>query len=306
MTRHRWAVPIVLGLPLVIAAIGVAVVLAWMPELPAQVATHWGSGDEADGFTSRGALPWMFGALSALIPLFCSGLFLALGLPSRSTAAFGAGLAAFLVAILLSTVAPQRGLEDAADATIEGWWIAASIVIALLVALVTAALTPRDRFEGSTPAEPVPASAGPTTWTGAIRSDVMLGITGIVAVIGLAVLITPLHILGYVLVPTALVLAVTAWWKVTVDERGVVVRSAFGWPSIRVRPEQFTGAEVEHVSALGEFGGWGVRMSPRGTGIVLSTGEAVVVHRRGARPLIVVIDDADGAAAAINSRVRAS
>ncbi|MFD1860418.1 hypothetical protein [Aeromicrobium camelliae] len=47
-------------------------------------------------------------------------------------------------------------------------------------------------------------------------------------------------------------------------------------------------------------------MSPRGTGIVLSAGDAIVVHRRDARPLIVVIDDAEGAAAAINSRVRAS
>lgn len=298
--------PIVLGLPVVIAAVGVLVVLTWTPELPAQVATHWGSGDEPDGYTSRSALPWMIGALAALIPLFCAGLFLALGLPSRSTAATGAGLSSFLVAVLLSTVAPQRGLDDAGDVTIQGWWIAASIAVALLAGAVAAVVTPRDRFEGSAPASPVVTADEPRIWTGVVRSDVMLAITGIVALIGLALIITPWHIIGYIVVPTALVLAATAWWQVSVDDGGVLVRSALGWPRIRVRPEQLTGAEVERISALGEFGGWGVRMSPRGTGIVLSTGEAVVVHRRDARPLIVVIDDAEGAAAAINSRVRAS
>ncbi|MFD1860417.1 DUF1648 domain-containing protein [Aeromicrobium camelliae] len=238
MTRHRWSMPIVLGLPVVIAAVGVLVVLAWMPDLPAQVATHWGSGDEPDGFTSRSALPWMIGALSAVIPLVCCGLFLALGLPSRSTAATGAGLSSFLAAVMLSTLAPQRGLDDAGDVTIQGGWIAASIGIALLAALIAAAVTPRDRFEGSVPASPVASADAPRTWAGVVRSDVMLAITGLVALVGLASLVTPLHIIGYILLPVALALAATAWWKVTVDDRGVLVRSALGWPRIRVRPDQ--------------------------------------------------------------------
>lgn len=295
-----------LGLPVVIAAVGVLIVLAWMPDLPAQVATHWGGGDDPDGFTSRGAVPWMIGAVSALIPLCCAGLLLALGLPSRSTSAISAGLSSFLVAVLLSTLAPQRGLDDASEVSVEGWWIGASIAIALIVAAGGAALTPRDRFEGSAPATPVPAATAPGAWTGVVRSDVMLAITGLLALAGVALFFTPWHIIAWVIVPTALALAATAWWKVTVDERGVLVRSALGWPVIRVRPEQLTGAEVDQVSALGDFGGWGVRMSPRGTGIVLSSGEAVVVHRRDARPLIVVIDGAAEAAAAINSRVGAS
>lgn len=306
MTRHRLALPIALGAPVVIAVIGVLVVLMWTPDLPDRVATHWGSGDRPDGFTSASSLAWLVGGLSVLIPLPCVGLFLALKLPSRTTSAFGAGLAAFLVAILLTSVAPQRGLEDSSEVSIAGWWFVVSIGAGLLVALLAAVLTPRDRFEGSEPARPVPAGATAVRWSGAVSSDVLLGIAGFAVLVGLVLLITPLHIVGYIVLPIAVLLACTAWWRVTVDERGVVVRCALPWPRLRIRPDQLTGAEVEHISALGDFGGWGIRLSGRGTGIVLSSGEAVIIHRRDARPLVIVIDDAPAAAAAINSRLTAS
>ncbi|MGO1855147.1 MAG: DUF1648 domain-containing protein, partial [Microbacteriaceae bacterium] len=38
--------------PIVIAAIALTLILIWLPELPEQVVTHWGS-DGPDGFGSR-------------------------------------------------------------------------------------------------------------------------------------------------------------------------------------------------------------------------------------------------------------
>src|SRR5690606_35013433 len=140
-------------------------------------------------------------------------------LPTRSTCAIGAGLAAFLTSVVLSTLAPQRGMEDASAVAVDAWWVGASLAAALVVAAVAAATTPRDRYEGTTPSQPVRTVAPPRTWQGATRRQRMLGIAAVVVVAGVALLVTGPEIVGVVLVPVALALGATAWWKVTVVDR---------------------------------------------------------------------------------------
>ena len=61
--RRRYVVVGVVA-PLVITATAVVLMLAWLPEVPATVATHW-SGDGPDGFAPAWAVPVFTAALGA-------------------------------------------------------------------------------------------------------------------------------------------------------------------------------------------------------------------------------------------------
>jgi hypothetical protein len=95
---------------------------------------------------------------------------------------------------------------------------------------------------------------------------------------------------------------------VRVDATGLTVRSLLGRPRLHVEAADVLRAETRaHVSALADFGGHGWRTSTGGTrGIVVRDGEALVVDRRDEPPVVVSVDDADGAARALASASRAT
>jgi hypothetical protein len=89
----------------------------------------------------------------------------------------------------------------------------------------------------------------------------------------------------------------TASWPVRVDEAGLTVRSALGWPQFVVTAADVESAAVAQVTPLGEFGGYGLRYAPNGrVGIITRRGEALDVKRRNGRSLVVTVDDAGTAA----------
>ncbi|MCZ0980282.1 hypothetical protein O1L60_18300 [Streptomyces diastatochromogenes] len=55
------------------------------------------------------------------------------------------------------------------------------------------------------------------------------------------------------------------------------------------------------ISALGDFGGWGYRVRAHRTGVVVRSGEALVVRRTGGREFAVTVPDARTAAALLNT-----
>lgn len=58
------------------------------------------------------------------------------------------------------------------------------------------------------------------------------------------------------------------------------------------------------VNPMGDFGGWGLRLSVDGrVGVVLRTGEALQITRRKGRPFVVTVDDAETAAAVLSAQV---
>jgi hypothetical protein len=80
------------------------------------------------------------------------------------------------------------------------------------------------------------------------------------------------------------------------------VRSSLGRPRIVVPLDEVVRAEVVEVSPVAEFGGWGYRVGRAGrVGIVLRSGQALQVERTGGRSLVVTVDDADTAAALLNT-----
>jgi hypothetical protein len=98
-------------------------------------------------------------------------------------------------------------------------------------------------------------------------------------------------------------LALTWSARVVVDADGLRVAS-LGLTWSRVPVERVASAEAGAVSPLREFGGWGWRMGRDGRrGYVTRAGEALVVHRIGEPDVVVTVDGAAGAAAALNTLV---
>ena len=61
-------------------------------------------------------------------------------------------------------------------------------------------------------------------------------------------------------------------------------------------------ASVIDVSPLRDFGGWGWRVGHGGrTGIVLRSGEALLVEQTGGRSLVITVEDAAQGAALLNT-----
>ncbi len=92
--------------------------------------------------------------------------------------------------------------------------------------------------------------------------------------------------------------------RVTVDRRGLTVRPALvPRPRVRVPLDEIAGATARDVDPVSEFGGWGYRVRPRRTGVVLRSGEALVVRRDNGHEFAVTVSDAHTAAALLNTLV---
>lgn len=89
---------------------------------------------------------------------------------------------------------------------------------------------------------------------------------------------------------------------VTVDRHGLTARpTVLPWPRIRVPLSDVDRAISREVKILSEYGGWGYRMRPGKTGLMLRSGEALVVRRAGGREFAVTVDDSATAAALLNT-----
>jgi len=203
----------------------------------------------------------------------------------------------------------QRGLADAAEADGFGLVVALSFAIGIAAAALAAWAVPRDAHLPAT--EPLPPTAAVldlradevASWVTHAESRAALVIGGSVALLLLALAL--LLSLGFLVIPAVAVAAVvlsSTWFTVTVDRRGLTVRSAVGWPRFDVPLDEVQQAVVTTVSPLSEFGGWGYRVGRGGrVGVVLRTGEALQVERSGGRAFVVTVDDAATGAALLNT-----
>ncbi|MGW3470316.1 DUF1648 domain-containing protein [Saccharopolyspora sp. NPDC000995] len=94
--------------------------------------------------------------------------------------------------------------------------------------------------------------------------------------------------------------------RVQVDERGV--RVAFGpqrWPARRIRLAQIEGARVETRRAL-EVGGWGYRVLPSSTAIMMRSGECLVLRLTSGRDFYISVDHAERGAELVNALITES
>jgi hypothetical protein len=312
-------------LPAAVTLVAVGLMVAWLPQMPPTVATHW-SGGGPDGFGPAWSVPLGTAALGLGLVAVFTGIMLVgtrdgqWGPMLRLLGALSIGINVLLIVGITWAFGAQRGLADPHDAPDIGWQLLVSALLAFGAGLGGWFAQPDVTTDGRTPArtvEPLDLAAGERAmWvrtTSMNRAGVVVIIASI-AVLAIATLVVALAgstawwvMLG-VTVLLVLVAVTTLVFRVRVDDRGLVVRSPVGVPRYRVPLDDIAAVAVTTVHPTAEFGGWGIRLAPDGAvGIVLRAGEALQVTRRNGRRFVVTVDDAATAAAlleALSSRER--
>ncbi|GAC49012.1 hypothetical protein [Gordonia aichiensis] len=315
--RQSRVVTALLGVLPSVVALVVALVLLWLwrDELPARVATHWGS-DGVDGTTS---IPGVVVAvvLTAAIAALVGGLagwYVDETRLLRLVLALINGGAVFVVTGIVAILGTQRRATAVDDVDAPVVALALAGVLGVIVAIVTVALIrPRNA--------PTPAPLGEQPmaqlaegerflWqrrvSASTGSMVVLGLV-LLAVVVISVLLSdPWLVAPGIVVAVAVVMVWSA--RVSVDRERISVRGIIGWPRLGIPMEDVVRAEVTNVSALRDFGGYGQRICVHGRlrgarGIVLRSGPALVITRSDGSRDLVVVPDADVAAGLVNASV---
>jgi len=300
-----------LAVPAALAVVVVAVAAAWTADLPDLVAVHFRP-EGPDGFgTVRSLVGWTVGgiALTALVS-WALGTFLGrTAMVRRAAAGLAVGMSVFLGGGTLGLLAVQRGLPDASHVGDIDPTITMALLLGVTVGALAAWAVPPDPYRVTTrppPADAPSLALAPGERAAWVRTagshaalGVAVGVAALLLVLGVA-LRTAALVAPLVLVPV-LVVALTQV-VVTVDARGLTVRSRLGRPRLSVPLDEVVRADVTTVAPLREFGGWGYRTSLEGrVGVVLRAGEALEIERTGGRRFVVTVDDAGTAAALLNA-----
>lgn len=290
-----------------LAAVGIlaAVAFAVRDRLPERVATHFEGDGGADGFLSRDAAVAL-----GIATLLIQGAALLVGVARgrggtrRLSVALGVGLPVFTGVLLVVGLLVNVDVADPADVRLPLWWLPLALGGAALAGLGGW------RLSGDEPQAAEVAGRAPVMRLRSGESAVWSRHVG-----SRALRIACLLVLLCSLVPLAVgewtpgllgllaAVAVGAWAsvRVTVDGSGLAVGlPLLPGPRLSVPLERIAEAEVVRVDALGDFGGWGYRVRPGASGVVLRSGEALRVRRDGGRAFVVTVDDAETAAALLN------
>ncbi|MFC9858768.1 MULTISPECIES: DUF1648 domain-containing protein [unclassified Streptomyces] len=88
---------------------------------------------------------------------------------------------------------------------------------------------------------------------------------------------------------------------VTVDRRGLTVSGLLPWPRVRVPLERIESAGSQEINAVAEYGGWGYRIRPGRSGVIIRSGEAIVARLASGRDFAVTVEDSATGAALLNT-----
>lgn len=317
-------------LPILILVVSTALQLLWMPRMPNPAAVHWGLSGMPDGFGS----PWQNVALLTGVNVFVL-LLLPIsrlqakastsGLPGATWASGGRFLHAFVLGLTVSLQTMAIGGAwvqlDAADARDTGsilWALIAGFAGGAVVGVVAYLLQPKlqlDPETGEPPAAPLAlGGAERAVWVGEVKPSkpVAWAISVTVALlVALSVwMFTVERLGGWITLATlaliALPLATCMWFRVRIGPRGFEAKSVAGWPVLRVPAADVLSVVPAHINPLGEFGGWGLRLSGNRTGLVPRGGEGIVITRRSGRVLVVTLADAATAASVLSAAAGAT
>lgn len=273
---------------------------AWRDRLPDPLPRHWNFAGEVDGTTGLVAFTvWVVGAVGVLTVV---GLVLVWAVRSRDVAGFSAalagGLAWFMGALYIGTLLESLDAARAEDVALPLLAIVVGGVVALAVGFALAKLVPALPSGEQT----VDAPANSLTfdvdekvvWIGSASSRALRWIGVAVAAVG-GVGVPVAGQGSLILVLVGVVVALTSTVATRIDDAGVRVRwTALGVVGTTTPLAEVVGVEVTEARP-GEWGGWGYRMSSRGSAHLVRAGEAIVLHRRGRKDLLITVDGADQA-----------
>ncbi|MFJ2542368.1 DUF1648 domain-containing protein [Microbacterium sp. NPDC087589] len=314
--------------PLALIAVANAVMLAWLPELPDPVATHWGGGG-VDGYGPKWMPPVMLAGLGGgIVVLFASIALFSHRPPQRGAdastpqprwsttarllGAVSLGTAGMMSALTVAIVGVQRGLPDASDATDIAPWSPLFLLVGVGLAVAGWFLQPaveRPAEASGTTAQPLPlADHERAVWmrtvTIAKTGQVVLGIGVLITTAMSALLLAQGIAAGWITAAVTLLLVIlvstSLTFRVRASSAGLRVRSAAGWPRLEIPAAEIASTRAVRIDPFAEFGGWGYRVGTDGRrGFVLRAGEALEVTRTDGRVFVVTVDDATTAASVL-------
>lgn len=302
--------------PLVITAAGIVVALSVIPSLPVPTATHWGPDGEPDGFGSP-AVSLIILAVAMIgysILSFAVARSVVITVVQRVILTIGPAMAALLSVVLVGTLVAQAGLADAQDAPsifpVLGLGFAALVAVGVIAWFLLPRSTAAAVHESVQAAElgadqrvAWMQRAEPSRLVGGLVLTIMvLAIGGGgVALAYVAPLFAFIIWLVVMLLVAALAIA-SMFWIVTVDGRGITVRSVFGFPRFSVPAADVDGVAVITVNPPVDFGGWGIRWGGRKrVGVITRSGEALEVTRKSGGALVVTVPQPEKGAALLKA-----
>ncbi|GAB7030385.1 DUF1648 domain-containing protein [Streptomyces sp. NPDC021749] len=302
---------LIAAFPFVAALTTVVLVYAAVADrLPEPLATHFGDGGRADGYgTAQDLLAMPLGLLVVFGAVFGALLQVRAFRPASSWLITGGYATAAGIAYPgCLTLLLNEGVAEASAVRLP-WWHLAAIPAAALAAGALGRL-----LAGAPPRQPAPESgraprldlpAGTAAgWSRTISSPLMAVLGGVLLCAGLAfgLLVDWLACLSLVL--SGVLILSFASVRVTVDRRGLTVAPTLLSSRLRFRHvplDRITEATGRPIAALTEYGGWGYRLRPGGSGLILRSGDGIVVTLTGGRTFAVTVDDAATAAALLNT-----
>lgn len=308
--------------PVIVTLAGAAVVIAWLPQLPDPIATHW-SGTEPDGFEPKIFMVFMtLGMGFSMTALFSGIVWFEMrnrpetwGSMQRFLGALTPAVVVGMTVMFVGSVEMQRGLTDARDAGSVDSMLAIGGATALVVGLLAWAVQPKVEF--AKPEEPADAESlalAPNeraVWIGEARMGRGVFVSlGLLLLILIGMTVTMLAVgdeAWWILLLTVVVvligIAATTAYRVRIDATGIRVRAFFGWPRFHYGPDRIRAAAVGDIAPMAQYGGWGLRLIPGSTGVITRGGEAIVVTLTNDRTFVVTVDDAAVGAALLQAVV---
>lgn len=301
---------VVAALPFALSAVVVAAVHAAVRDrLPDPLATHFSGGGAPDGFSSAGS----FLAVSVALLLGTGALLGGIGAWQRPglgrwIVVTGWAAAGLLGSVLVSALRVNAAVADAHDARLPWWHIGVGCAVAAVAGgigwLVVRGWTAESVAAGTVPERLALREGESAVWVRGAGSPQLGLIGGVLVLAGVAVSVPAGWIAAVALAAGGVLCLAFARVRVTAGARGVVVSpGALPWPRVRIPLDGIESASHRPLSALGEFGGWGYRIRPGRSGVILRSGDALVVRRVGGREFAVTVDDAATAAALLNALV---
>ncbi|MGW0546089.1 DUF1648 domain-containing protein [Streptomyces altiplanensis] len=312
-TTGRGSLAALTALPYVVALAAELILFTVVRDrLPDPLATHF-DGTVPDRFTGQGAFVLMcIGLMAGTAALFVAGLLR--GAFARWAVPVAYGTAGLLGAGVVSVVLVNAGATgDAAAARMPLWHLAVSAVVGAAAAgagwltVRTLRLPEGASLSAGGTARLLDLAEGEVAgWTRTASSRQFSALGLVTAAVG-CVLVVPVG--WQVAVPLFLAgLLVLCFSRLTVTAgpRGLTVSPALlPRPRVRVPLDAMTVAVSREIRPVADFGGWGYRLRPDATGVVLRSGEALVVRRGSGREFAVTVDDSATAAALLNSLISA-
>lgn len=314
----------VVALPLGFSLVALAVAPLFAHRLPDPMAVHWSAGGTANG-TMTLAQNEAFIAIMLLVlwGVGAVAVFVGRGTPvrfrtERAAMAWCCGVTAFMAAIAVLIVVANLDATGWDTTHFGAWGILPSLGVA------AAAGFAGWRLAGPHP-EPLPVPSGarpplaegalalPTVhlgpgeapvWSDHLTSRGLTTITFVLLAAAVALLLLDPNvgiIAGALTFVAALACGVLSSVHVAVDGTGLTVRyGPLGWPVQRRALADIRRVEAVELEPL-EWGGWGYRIVPGRSAVVLRRGPAIVIERPDGKLFAVTVDDAVTGAALLEA-----